>query len=278
MRSWTFSCADFTFPLLPHERALQLIHLLDVPAVDIGLFSKRSHITPEHLANDLHGTIHRVRTALAHAGVDVSDVFLQTGEHPPLSAANTPDPQARAHNRRMFDLALEFAAGLDCRHVTGLPGVRHADTPASDDWQRAIDEAAWRTDRAKSAGLVYAVEAHVGSITPDPVSAQRLLDAVPDLTLTLDYGHFIYAGLSDADVHPLLPRASHLHVRGGAPGRLQIGMSRNTINFTDLARRLDQLGYPGYVCLEYVWIDWQGCNESDNVSETLVLKQMMERS
>src|SRR5438093_178728 len=40
------ACADFTFPLLPHERALDLIAMLDFDGVDIGLFEGRSHLWP----------------------------------------------------------------------------------------------------------------------------------------------------------------------------------------------------------------------------------------
>ena len=40
------ACADFTFPLLPHDRVLALIAALEIPAVDIGLFEDRSHLQP----------------------------------------------------------------------------------------------------------------------------------------------------------------------------------------------------------------------------------------
>ena len=32
------ACADFTFPLLPHDRVLDLIAMLGFEGVDIGLF------------------------------------------------------------------------------------------------------------------------------------------------------------------------------------------------------------------------------------------------
>ena len=35
------ACADFTFPLLPHRSALELISLLEFDGVDIGLFEGR---------------------------------------------------------------------------------------------------------------------------------------------------------------------------------------------------------------------------------------------
>ncbi len=39
-----FACADFTFPLLPHHKVLQLIAMLEFTGVDIGLFENRSHL------------------------------------------------------------------------------------------------------------------------------------------------------------------------------------------------------------------------------------------
>ena len=36
------ACADFTFPLLPHDQALALIAMLEFDGVDIGLFEERS--------------------------------------------------------------------------------------------------------------------------------------------------------------------------------------------------------------------------------------------
>ena len=38
------ACADFTFPLLPHAKVLDLIAMLGIKGVDIGLFEDRSHL------------------------------------------------------------------------------------------------------------------------------------------------------------------------------------------------------------------------------------------
>ena len=40
------ACADFTFPLLPHDGVLDLIAALEFDGVDIGLFEGRSHLWP----------------------------------------------------------------------------------------------------------------------------------------------------------------------------------------------------------------------------------------
>jgi len=39
---------------------------------------------------------------------------------------------------------------------------------------------------------------------------------------------------------------------------------------------LQQLGYDGFLALEYVWVDWKGCNRTDNVSETMLLRGALE--
>jgi sugar phosphate isomerase/epimerase len=98
---------------------------------------------------------------------------------------------------------------------------------------------------------------------------------VKGLTLTLDYGHFIMTGESSVDVHALLPFASHMHVRGGALDRLQTSVDENTIDFPGMLAGLRQFGYEGFLALEYVWIDWKGCNRTDNVSETVLLRRAL---
>ena len=74
----------------------------------------------------------------------------------------------------------------------------------------------------------------------------------------------------------MLPFASHIHVRGGAPKRLQTPVSENEIDFPGMVRRLHNQKYTGFLALEYVWTDWQQCNRTDNVSETLLLRRQLE--
>jgi sugar phosphate isomerase/epimerase len=174
-------------------------------------------------------------------------------------------------NREVFKQSVELCAGLSCTHMTGLPGVFHGDLAR--DFALAAQETYWRVELAKTFGVVYAIEPHIGSICEDIGATQRFLAAVPQLTLTLDYGHFVAAGYNAEDVHLLLPHATHLHLRGGTPGRLQTSVAENTIPFDQVLHRLHQLNYRGRLALEYVWIDWEGCNRSDILSETIVLRQ-----
>ena len=271
-----FSCADFTFPLLPHEKVLDLLRLLDFTAVDLGIFEDRSHHYPSEIARDPRAAAVRLKDSLDRRDLVPADVFVQTGAEPPVAAANDPDPELQARNAATFQAMIEFTAQLGATHLTGLPGVVHQGSDPAADWDRAVEEARRRVDASRERGLTYAVEPHIGSILPDPQTTLRFLEAVPGLTLTLDYGHFIFGGMDSASVHPLIPHASHFHARGGAEGLLQTPVEDNVIDFPAILRKLRDCGYSGYLCLEYVYVNWAGCNRTDNLSETLRLRKQLE--
>lgn len=271
-----FSCSDYTFPLLRQAQRFALLRLLGFKYVDIGLFERSEELKPSQLLAAPRGFLEQLQCDLKCAGLQVADVFLQTGVDPFEFAANNPSPLVRARNRKTFLAALDLCSALDCAHMTGLPGVWHEGVENAADLASAADEARWRQHVASGAGISYAVEAHVGSICAGIASARTFLDAVPGLTLTLDYGHFVFANILSREVHPLLSFASHIHVRGGAPKRLQTSVSENEIDFAGMVRRLQKQEYAGFFAIEYVWTGWQQCNRTDNVSETILLRRHLE--
>ena len=212
---------------------------------------------------------------LADLDLKVSDVFIQTGANHRERAANSPEARERKAGYEMFLSALEFAVACGSRHITGLPGMPFEGVSASDGLKLAAEESSRRAAAAKQAGLIYGVEAHVGSIAPTPAAALELIHAGEGISLTLDYGHFIYAGHTNEEIHPLLEHASHFHARGAAPRQLQAPMKENTVDFSYVTHSLERRNYPGWICLEYVWIDWEGCNRADNVSETVLLRDTL---
>ena len=271
-----FSCADFTFPVLERLAALKLIRLLGFDHTDIGLFARSDHFSPISLQASPHSYTAQVQQNLDAAELRASDVFLQIGADPSECAANDPDSSIRAGNRDLFKLALEFCIALGCKHLTGLPGVFHGGVSRERDLGLAAEVAAWRVAECTNAGITYAIEPHVGSICADVESARAFPTLVEGLTLTLDYGHFVMTGENSAQIHTLLPLASHIHVRGGAFDQLQTTVDDNTIDFAGMLTGLKQLSYEGFLALEYVWIDWKGCNRTDNVSETILLRRALE--
>jgi sugar phosphate isomerase/epimerase len=271
------ACADFTFPLLSHDKSLDLISLLEFEGVDIGLFEGRSHLWPSKEFKNVAQSARQLKQKVADRGMQVADVFLQPSNDFAEYAVNQPDPKRRKKTRDWFLKTLEYATECECKHVTILPGVEFPDDPKGASLQRTQEELAWRVEQAKARDIVLGVEAHIGSIVPKPKLAAQLVESVPGLTLTLDYTHFTRVGLSDDQIEPLLKYASHFHVRGARKGRLQAPFKDNTIDYARVLKTMNSVGYPGYIGIEYVWIDWEHCNEVDNVAETVLFRDFFRK-
>ena len=276
-RQLKLSCADFAFPLLAHEDSLRLIQMLGIEAVDLGLFSRRSHLQPEHIAANPVAAGRALIQPLHDLRLQLSDVFVQLGPEPGQNAVNEPSAQVRRADRERFRQCIDFAVAAGCRHMTGLPGVPLEGQPREDSLSLAIEETAFRMAACNEAEVQYSIEAHVGSLCPTPAATLEFLRRLPGLTLTLDYGHFIYQNQNPADADALLPHAAHFHARAAMPGRLQTRLAKNQIDFAPLVWQVLARPSVPWICIEYVWVDWEGCNEVDNVSETILMRRHLKR-
>jgi sugar phosphate isomerase/epimerase len=266
---YRLACADFTFPLMSHDQSLGLISMLGFKGVDIGLFEGRSHLWPSREFKNVDRSARSLKKKLDDSGLKAADIFLQTAPDFVPFAVNHPLARRRAKAREWFLDTLDYAAGTGSRHVTILPGVNFSEEKNSESFARAVDELSWRVEEARKHRIVLGIEAHVGSLAPRPKSAEKLVRSVSGLTLTLDYTHFTRAGLPDSESEPLVPFASHFHARGARRGRLQESFEKNTIDYKRVLKTMEKSNYRGWIGIEYVWIDWEHCNECDNVSETI---------
>lgn len=266
--------ADFTFPLLSHDDSLTLIAMLGLTGVDVGLFEGRSHLYPSRVLADARSSSADLSARVTDKGLAIADIFLQTAGFDVMTV-NHPDAAERRGSRELFERTLEFAQLCGSSHVTILPGIAFEGEAGETSLARAAEELAWRLERADGTGVTVSVEAHVGSIVPDPGAALRLVEMTPGLTLTLDYTHFTRDGLPDHEAERLVPHASHFHARGAARGRLQVKFTENVIDYARVLRALDAADYRGWVGVEYVWQEWERNNEVDNVSETILMRDFL---
>ncbi len=264
-----FACADFAFPLLRHDQALKLITMLGFEGVDIGLFEERSHLWPSREFKAVGASARQLKGKLDDQGLQAADIYLQMDTDFRPYAVNHPEAARRQKSRDWFLKTLDYTAECDCQHLTTLPGVHFEEEPYDVSFARAVNELQWRAEQAQTYDIVFGVEAHVGSLVPDPASAERLVQHVAGLTLTLDYTHFTRLGMPDSSVEPLVKYASHFHVRGARQGRLQESFARNTIDYKRVYQAMKTAGYSGWIGIEYVWLGWEHCNECDNLSETI---------
>lgn len=269
------ACADFTFPLLPHHQVLQLIAMLNLQGVDVGLFESRSHLWPSREFANIGYAARQLKSKLDDLGLQAADIFLQMDPDFRPYAVNHPEAERRARARDWFVKTLDYAGESGAKHITILPGVHFEEEADDESLARSAEELAWRVEQAQQHSLVLGVEAHVGSIAANPAAAADLIRRVPGLTLTLDYTHFTRVGAQDAEIEPLVQYASHFHIRGARPGRLQERFAHNTIDYGRVLEVCKTQNYQGWLGLEYVWQDWEHCNECDNVSETILFRDFL---
>ncbi len=271
------SCADFTFPLLPHKDALRLIAMLGFNGVDIGIFGGRSHVRPDDILKNVANAAKELDFCVRSEGLEFADIFLIGGKDFHALAPNHPDSNERRKARDLFERTLELSARCNARHMSSLPGVHWEIESRNDSMQRCAEELSWRIDRALQVGVTFSIEPHAGSIVATPTEVLELIRMVPGLTLTLDYGHFVSRDIGDDDVEPLVQYASHFHARAARSSRLQAPIKDNSIDFARVLREMHRTQYSGYLSIEYVWIDWEHCNEVDNLSETILMRDLLLR-
>ena len=270
------ACADFTFPLLSHDHALDLVAMLGVEGVDIGLFPDRSHLQQKDFLDNPSQGARELVTKVRDRGLVLADIFHQSALDLKELSENHPDATERKKSREFFLRTLEFVQLCEAPHMTSLPGIEWESDPPGDSLKRASEEQAWRVEKASEAGVVYATEPHMWSVAPTPETIFELLEMTPGLTLTLDYTHYTARGVADAAIEPLWKHASHFHARCSAQDKLQTSLANNTIDWKGVVHAADQADYQGFFGLEYVVMDVEVVEDVDNLSETIRLRDLLE--
>jgi len=269
------SCGDHSFPVLPHEQTVELVKMLGFDAFDLAVMGNRSHVRPEDIRDDIPGWAGRLEERIRGRGLDIADVFCIPWTDFAVMAPNNPDAAERERGTALFRDMLELTVRMGAPGLTMVPGLDFPHESHEQSLGRAAEELARRADEARAAGVRFSIEPHVGSVCGTPEDVARLVELAPGLELTLDYTHYVSQGFADADVEPLVAHARHFHARGGAPGRVQCALKGSTIDYGRAVDALRDAGYDGALAVEYVWIDWERCNECDNVSETILMRDRL---
>lgn len=268
-------CTDASFPLLRHDAVFALVRALDLRAIDVSLVGGQSHIRPEELARDIAGCAAHVRSLARSHELAINDVFLIPDGDLRRMSVNHPDDRERAGLRDALALAADFAVAIGAPGLTIPPGLPWPHEPLSTSLRRAAEELVRLVEYAQRRGLVLCVEPHLGSTLDAPERAAELLELTPGLALTLDPSHFVAAGAPQGEIAPLLSRSRHLHLRGARKGHLQVRNAQDATDLPALAAAMREHRFAGTASLEYIWLDWQGCNQCDTISETALLRDRL---
>jgi len=274
--SQSISCGDYAWPNLSHDFILQLIAELGFTSVDVALFSGYSVLSPEVVLADPKRAADSLLRATSSRNLSITGTFGIPDMGLVRMSVNSPDPNERELAAKFFTDLLDFTVRVGCDHLTLLPGTTHPGEPLEQSLERCVTELGWRVDAAAAAGVRFAIEPHTGSILENPANALLLVQAVPGLTLRLDYGHFVCAGVDQLDVDALIPYATVLDCRGGRPGKVQTRLADNQIDFARIVGQLEDRSFDGHYCVEYVHDDRPGCRDCDNLQEAREFRQALE--
>ena len=265
----SLGCHMWTFAKCTVAEAAGIIRALGLERMDLG---NVDDFNPTYIAGHVREEAARLNRIKDQYGLTFVDAFPHVG---PAYSLNHPEPDMRANSRRVLTAFLDFAVEIGLSGVTLSPGRYWAGHSPADDFARGADELHYFVTQGLRRGLLIRIEPHVESVTWTPELTLEMLAAVPGLSLTLDYSHFVFHAIPNEHIARLDPHATHWHARQAAPGQGQAATAKGTIDFARIVRDLKQRGYNGTICLEYVHGDWLGMDRNDCVSETVLLRDQL---
>ena len=240
---------------------------MDVGSGDLG-YGVRVEAT--RLAND-PVECDRIAGLAAENGVRLTDMFVAT----PVPINDLSD-EARLRNHEVVEGLARNAARIGLPGFTFSPGT-YASVEWADAFELAATELRALVDIGSRHDVAIRVEPHVHSVADTPDRAQELVEAVPGLTFTLDYSHFVAAGFDQDALEPLHRYGTHWHARQARLGRLSIEVDQGTIDFRRLLAQLRKERYEGAIAVEYVRAAWEGQDQVDVHAENARMADELRR-
>lgn len=193
---------------------------------------------------------------------EIKDARLPHGRAVELRPAGRPDPDADLVTYR----TPEGVAEPNAEEEASPPGPAHTQpTPfdyAVDSFQRIVEI-------IEDTDLRISFEPHLDSVAPTPEKALSLLEAVPGLSLTLDWAQLTAQGAVSSEIEPLLQHTAHVQLRQAARGRLQTPYHEGIIDLGQVVELLAVNDYRGAISIEYMnRSGWHGLTALDVVRET----------
>jgi sugar phosphate isomerase/epimerase len=277
------SCGTDSFPMVPHEVSVELIRRMGFDGHDLMVAGNRgdgpangTKLQLEEMVADPERCAGVMDERVRGRGLEISDLFASPWTDFHTMGMNNPDPGEQAAAWALFEKVLALAIALRAPGITMPPGVDYPGESHAESLARSAAQMRRRAELARSHGIRFSTEPHVGSVIERPADVLELCHAADGLVeLTLDYSHFLTLGFEEADVHPLLEFTRHFHARGTRDGRMQAPMSESTLDVEGIVDRLAARGYDGFLTVEYVWVDWGGMDEIDVISETVLMRDRL---
>jgi hydroxypyruvate isomerase len=197
-----------------------------------------------------------VRAAIEDAGVDVVVLNFDAGDMPAGDRGLISDPDRQNEFRANVPVALELAEAVGCTKLNALAGHELPGIERAAQLELARDNVRFAADAAGAQGAEVLIEA-VNTYENGPYllsrtqAASDFVRSVGRDNVRLQYDAYHMQRMEGdltATIERHIGEIAHVQI-ADSPGRGQPGTGE--INFDYVLRRLDELGYDGYVGLEY---------------------------
>lgn len=243
------ACHAWGFNNLPLRDAIATIARLGFRYVDLGT---GPHLDLPSAAQNPTETAERINLLLADFDLELTDLYLM------MPYINSPEPERRERQIKLFESLIPFAEALNTPGVTVSPGIVHGDG-AEHSLARAVPALQRMIDLTEERDLRVSFELHMDSAVIKPEQASVLLSAVPGLSLTLDVAHLVVQGLPWKSVADLLEYTAHIQVRQASKGKLQTDFASGTLDLPEIVTDLEAADYHGAISIEYMTtVGWHG--------------------
>jgi hydroxypyruvate isomerase len=165
-------------------------------------------------------------------------------------------PGRQGEFREAVKKALDYAAVLDCRHVHCMAGIPPTDLAPGTAAALYAANLAWATEQASPAGVKLVIEPinhrdMPGYFLNTQDQGAAVIDAIGRERLGLQFDVY-HVQITEGDISKrmerLMPIIAHMQI-ADVPARNEPGTGE--IGWTYVFRRMDELGYQGWVGCEY---------------------------
>jgi sugar phosphate isomerase/epimerase len=253
------ACHAWAYNNLSLEDAVGTIARLGFRYIDLG---SGPHLDVNRAASSPDAEAETILRLLERFELTLTDLYLL------LPHVNAPDPAQREQHLTLFEQLIPFAVALRAPGITISPGIVQKDGP-DHSLARAVPALLRMLQAAEDTDLRISIEPHMDSVAQKPEQVLLLVAAVPGLSVTLDYAHFVCQGIVWREVEPLLEHVAHVHIRQAKRGALQTTHDDGKINLPQFAHDLHAAGYRGALTVEYMTtFGWHGMKQLSISQET----------
>lgn len=254
------ACHTWAYNDKPLEDAIATIARLGFRHVDLG---SGTHLNVDNAATRPGQEADKIKRLLETHHLELTDLYLM------LPYINAPDPKHRQAQLTLFERLIPFAIALGTPGITVSPGILQPDG-ADHALARTIPALLKMSELIEETDMRLCFEPHMDSSITTPANALMMVEAVPSISICLDYAHFVVQGHKLPELTKLLPYTAHVHLRQAVKGRLQTGFQQGRIDLKAVLQDLQAADYNGVLTVEYMTtVGWHGMMAVNITQETV---------